>query len=79
MRWFSNFKYFWLGFIVAGGFKAWESVRELCDKLKLYEVGPDGRIAEGIAELDANQTVPHEKVAKWLTTWGKPGEIKAPR
>lgn len=38
-----------------------------------------GEIAEGIAELDADQTVPHEKVAKWLATWGTPGEIKAPR
>ena len=38
-----------------------------------------GEIAEGIAELDANKTVPHEKVAKWLATWGTPGESKAPR
>ena len=38
-----------------------------------------GEIAEGIAELDANKTVPHEKVAKWLATWSKPGETKAPR
>ena len=38
-----------------------------------------GEIAEGIAELNANQTVPHEKVAKWLATWGKPDETKAPR
>ena len=38
-----------------------------------------GEIVEGIAELDANQTVPHEKVAKWLATWGTSGETKAPR
>ena len=38
-----------------------------------------GEIAEGIAKLDANKTVPHEKVAKWLATWGTPGESKAPR
>jgi len=38
-----------------------------------------GEIAEGIAELDADQTISHEKVAKWLATWGKPGETKAPR
>jgi len=38
-----------------------------------------GEIAGGIAELDANKTVPHEKVAKWLGTWGTSGETKAPR
>jgi len=38
-----------------------------------------GEIAAGIAELDANETVPHEKVAKWLSSWGSAGETKAPR
>jgi predicted transcriptional regulator len=30
-------------------------------------------------ELDAGQGVSHEKVAKWLASWGKQGEKKAPR
>ena len=38
-----------------------------------------GEIRSAIAELDAGQTVGHEKVAKWLKSWGKPGETKAPR
>ena len=38
-----------------------------------------GEIEDGIAELDSGQTVSHEKVSKWLKTWGKPGEAKAPR
>jgi RHH-type rel operon transcriptional repressor/antitoxin RelB len=33
----------------------------------------------GIAELDAGQEVSHEKIAKWLKSWGKPSETKAPR
>ena len=38
-----------------------------------------GELRDGIAELDSGQTVSHEKVSKWLKTWGKPGETKAPR
>ena len=38
-----------------------------------------GEIRDGIAELDAGQGVSHEKVTKWLKTWGKTGETKAPR
>jgi RHH-type rel operon transcriptional repressor/antitoxin RelB len=38
-----------------------------------------GEIQAGIAELDSGQTVSHEKVTKWLKSWGKPGETKAPR
>lgn len=33
----------------------------------------------GIAELDSGQDVSHEKVSKWLYSWGKPSESKAPR
>ena len=33
----------------------------------------------GISELDSNQGVSHEKVSKWLRSWGAPGETKAPR
>jgi len=38
-----------------------------------------GEIEAGIAELDSGQGVSHEKVSKWLKSWGKPGESKAPR
>jgi predicted transcriptional regulator len=33
----------------------------------------------GIAELDSGQGVSHEKASKWLKSWGKPHEIKAPK
>ncbi len=33
----------------------------------------------GIAELESGRGVGHEKVSKWLQSWGKPGETKAPR
>jgi predicted transcriptional regulator len=38
-----------------------------------------GEIQAGIAELDAGKTVSHEKISKWLQSWGTPGETKAPR
>jgi RHH-type transcriptional regulator, rel operon repressor / antitoxin RelB len=38
-----------------------------------------GEIQAGIAELDSGQEVSHEKVTKWLKSWGKTGETKAPR
>ena len=38
-----------------------------------------GEIHAGIAELEADQTVSHDKVAKWLKSWGTAGETKAPR
>lgn len=38
-----------------------------------------GEIQAGIAELEREQGVSHEKVAKWLKSWGRPGEKKAPR
>ena len=38
-----------------------------------------GEIHAGIAELESGQDVSHEKVSKWLKSWGKPGETKAPR
>ena len=38
-----------------------------------------GELHIGIAELDSGQEVSHEKVSKWLNTWGRPGETKAPR
>jgi predicted transcriptional regulator len=38
-----------------------------------------GEIHAGISELDSGQTVSHEKVSKWLKSWGTRGEIRAPR
>ena len=38
-----------------------------------------GELYAGIAELDSGQEVSHEKVSKWLKSWGKPGGKKAPR
>jgi len=38
-----------------------------------------GEVQAGIAELDLEEEVSHEKVLKWLKTWGKPDETKAPR
>ena len=38
-----------------------------------------GEIHKGIQELDSGQGVSHDKVSKWLKTWGKASETKAPR
>ncbi len=38
-----------------------------------------GEIHAGIAELESGREVSHEKVSKWLKSWGKSGETKAPR
>lgn len=38
-----------------------------------------GEIHRGIDELDSGQTVNHDDVAKWLKSWGRVGETKAPR
>jgi len=37
-----------------------------------------GELHAGIAELESGQEVSHEKVSKWLNSWGKPGETNAP-
>ena len=34
---------------------------------------------EGLADLDTGQEIDHDKVAKWLNSWGKRGETQAPR
>ncbi len=31
------------------------------------------------AELDSGEVVSHEKLSKWLKSWGRVGETKAPR
>jgi RHH-type transcriptional regulator, rel operon repressor / antitoxin RelB len=36
-------------------------------------------IEAGIEDLDQGRVVSHEKVAKWLRSWGKPTEGKPPR
>jgi RHH-type transcriptional regulator, rel operon repressor / antitoxin RelB len=36
-------------------------------------------IREGLEELDGGNAVSHEKVAKWVRSWGKSSEGKAPR
>jgi RHH-type rel operon transcriptional repressor/antitoxin RelB len=38
-----------------------------------------GELQAGIAELESGKGVSHEKVSRWLKSWGKSGEIKAPR
>lgn len=38
-----------------------------------------GELHAGIAELESGQEVSHEKVAKWLNSWGRTNETKAPR
>jgi predicted transcriptional regulator len=36
-------------------------------------------VQAGIADLDEGKTVSHEKVSKWLKSWGRASEGKAPR
>jgi RHH-type rel operon transcriptional repressor/antitoxin RelB len=38
-----------------------------------------GEIQQGLDDLSRGHTVSHEKAAKWLRSWGKPAEGKAPR
>ena len=38
-----------------------------------------GEIRAGIADADAGRVISHEKMKKWLSSWGKPGELKPPR
>lgn len=38
-----------------------------------------GELQAGIADLEAGREVSHERVSKWLKSWGKRGETKAPR
>jgi RHH-type transcriptional regulator, rel operon repressor / antitoxin RelB len=37
-----------------------------------------GEILAGIADADAGRVVSHDRVVKWLRSWGKPSEGKAP-
>jgi RHH-type transcriptional regulator, rel operon repressor / antitoxin RelB len=38
-----------------------------------------GELQTGIAELESGKAVSHDKVSKWLKSWGKTGETKTPR
>ena len=38
-----------------------------------------GEVHSGISDLESGNSVSHEKVSKWLKSWGKQGESKAPR
>jgi predicted transcriptional regulator len=38
-----------------------------------------GEIRAGLADLDEGRIVSHDKVSKWLKSWGKPSEGKPPR
>ena len=44
-----------------------------------YVAAEEGRLGElqtALAGLDAGRYVSHEKVSKWLKSWGKPDEAK---
>ena len=36
-------------------------------------------VATGLRELDAGRMVEHERVSRWLRSWGKPTEGRPPR
>ena len=38
-----------------------------------------GEIRAGLADLEKSRTLSHKKVSKWLKSWGKPSEARAPR
>ncbi len=38
-----------------------------------------GEIEAGLAELDAGEGISHDRVSRWLQSWGKNREAKAPR
>lgn len=43
-------------------------------KLPSTETWQLAEIEAGMAELDSRQGIGHDKVSKWLESWGKPGE-----
>jgi RHH-type rel operon transcriptional repressor/antitoxin RelB len=47
-----------------------------------YVESEEWRLAEiqaGIEELESGHEVGHDKVSKWLKSWGKPDETRSPR
>jgi len=52
------------------------------EAIAAYVESEEWQLAEiqaGQSELDAGQSVSHDKVSRWLKSWGKRGELKAPR
>jgi antitoxin component of MazEF toxin-antitoxin module len=43
-----------------------------------YEEWKLAEIRAGLAEADAGETVPHEKVVSWLRSWGTANELPQP-
>lgn len=44
-----------------------------------YEAWKLEEVQAGLAELDAAESVPHEKVAEWLKSWGTRDELPPPQ
>lgn len=52
------------------------------EAIAAYVESEEWQLAEiqaGMAGLDSGEELSHEKVSKWLSSWGKRGETKAPR
>ena len=52
------------------------------EAIAIYAEAEDWQLEEvvaGLAELDSGKMVEHEKVVKWLRSWGKPSEGAPPR
>ena len=43
------------------------------------EQWPPGELQAGISEFESGQELSHDKVSKWLKSWGKRSETKAPK
>ncbi len=43
-----------------------------------YEEWALKEIQAGLAEAEAGETVPHERVVAWLRSWGTPNELPPP-
>jgi predicted transcriptional regulator len=61
--------------------------REFCRRVfvaktkTIFEIDEDAEaraIAEAEADVAAGRLVPHEKVVKWLKSWGTPDELPCP-
>jgi hypothetical protein len=58
----------------------------MCDGTEAFSVPPyleaeewqTGEIMAGIADVEGGKLVSHDRVAKWLRSWGKSTEGKAP-
>ena len=44
-----------------------------------YEEWKAAEIQAGLAEAEAGETVPHEKVVEWLRSWGTANELPPPQ